>query len=145
MTAVTANPITRPAERSDESRPLRRLRLVLATNAANSFVGGIIGLAAAPWLSEELGIDHVTLTRIVSIGLIVFAIDVAVLARSRAERTIQWAASVSLADFAWVAATIVLVGTGTLTTAGVIVALAIGIAVLDFGILQLWFRSRART
>ena len=145
MTTVTAETITGRDSSSVESQPIRQLRAVLAVNAATSFAGGVVGLLGASWLSEQLGFDHVALTRIVSIGLIVFALEVAFLARSRATQTVQWAAWASIADLAWVAATIVLIATGTLTTAGTIVAIAVGVGVLDFAILQLWFRRRALT
>ena len=118
--------------------------MVLMTNAATSFAGGALGLAAAPWLSEQLGFDHVALTRIISIGLMLFALNVAWLARSRAERTVRWSAAVSIGDFTWVAATVALIAAGSLTTAGVVVAMVLALGVLDFGLLQLWFRSRAR-
>lgn len=143
MTTVTAESITRRDSRSPERQPLRRLRLVLAVNAATSFAGGVAGLFGASWLSEKLGFDDVALTGVVGIGLIVFALGVAVLARARAERMLQWAAAVSIADLAWVTATTVLIATGALTTAGVIVMVGVGVGVLDFGILQLWFRNRA--
>lgn len=144
MTTVTTEAIAQQSVSTTESTPLRRLRIVLITNAGTSFAGGAVGLAAAPWLSEELGFDHVALTRILSIGLMVFALDVAMLARTRAERTVQWSAAVSVGDFTWVVATIILIASGTLTTAGVVVAVALGLGVLDFGVLQLWFRGRAR-
>lgn len=145
MTTVTADAVTHRSGPAPESTPLRRLRMVLMTNAATSFAGGALGLAAAPWLSEQLGFDHVALTRIISIGLMLFALDVAWLARSRAERTVRWSAAVSIGDFTWVAATIALIAVGSLTTAGVVVAMVLALGVLDFGLLQLWFRGRART
>ena len=144
MTTVTADAIAHQSVSTTESSPLHRLRMVLMINAATSFAGGAVGLATAPWLSEELGFNHVALTRILSIGLMVFALDVAMLARARAGRTVRWSAAVSVGDFTWVVATIGLIATGTLTTAGVVVAIALGLGVLDFGLLQLWFRGRAR-
>ena len=142
MTTTTADTVVEQ-RRSTESIALSRLRTVLAANAATSFAGGAVGLVAAPWLSRELGFDHVALTRIISIGLMLFAAAVAILARSRAEHTIRWSASVSAADLAWVAATIVLVASGTLTTAGAAVAVVLGLGVLDFAVVQLWLRGRA--
>ena len=144
MTTVTADAIAHQSVPTTESSPLRRLRMVLMTNAATSFAGGAVGLATAPWLSEELGFDHVALTRLISIGLMMFALDVALLARARAERTVEWSAAVSVGDFTWVVATIILIASGMLTTAGVVVAVALGLGVLDFGLLQLWFRGRAK-
>jgi len=142
MTTITAESSAIRAGSADATA-LRRLRMVLTVNAITSFAGGAVGLAAAPWVSQELGFDHVALTRIVSIGLMLFAVDVALLARTRAEHTIRWSAAVSAADLVWVAATIVLVAGGTLTTAGVVVATVLGLGVLDFAVLQLWLRGRA--
>ncbi len=146
-TTTTDATATRTTVASDhaESTPLRRLRAVLLTNAATSFVGGAVGLVAASSLSDELGFDHVALTRIISIGLMVFALDVALLARGPAARAVPWSAYVSVADLTWVAGTVVLIASGTLTTAGVVVAAVLGVGVLDFGVLQLWLRGRART
>lgn len=144
MTTVTTGVTPAHSTQTEESTPLRRLRMVLGANAATSFAGGAIGLVAARRLSDELGFDHVVLTRIISIGLMLFALDVAMIARGRSDRTVRWSGVVSTADFAWVAATVVLIATGTLTTAGVVVAIAVGVGVLDFGVLQLWLRTRAK-
>ena len=144
MTTATAETTSNRSDTAAESTGLRRLRLVLTTNAATSFGAGTIGLAAASWLSDELGFGHVALTRGIGIALMLFAVDVAVLARSGPDRVLRWAPAVSMADFAWVAATIGVIGSGTLTSAGVVVAVAMGVGVLDFGLLQLWLRKRAR-
>lgn len=134
-TANTASPV-------DAERPARRLRAVLAANAATSFGFGLTGLAAAPHWSEALGIDSVGWIRLVSAGLVLIAVDVALVAR-RAQASLPTAAlAISLADLVWVAATVVALATIRFTTIGWILAVVIGVGVLDFALAQLWFRRR---
>ena len=120
-----------------------RLRLVLRLNATTSFVGGAIAAIAAAWVSETLGIGHVAITRLVGIGLMVFAADVAWISARDRDRLLSETRLVSAADAAWVVATIVVLATGILTTTGVIVAAVLGLGVADFGLTQLWLRKRA--
>lgn len=123
--------------------PIARLRSVLRVNAAFSLLAGVVGVAAAPWLSDQLGIDHVLLTRLVSAGLVVFAIEVFFLARSSEDRLLSGAALVSASDFVWVVGTVVIVAAGVLSTTGAVVAAITGLAVADFCGAQLWFRHQA--
>jgi hypothetical protein len=125
--------------------PSHRLRLVLRANATFSLVGGIIALAAGSWVSETFGIDHVVITRLLGAGLIVFAGDVWFVSRRSEPKLLTETALVSTADFMWVAATVVVLLTGILSTAGIVVASLIGVAVADLGATQLWLRSRALT
>ncbi len=126
----------------DPERPARRLRAVLATNAATSFLFGSAGLVAAPLWSDTLGIDSVGWIRLVSAGLVLFAVDVALVA-SRARASLPTAAlAVSVADLAWVAATGVALATISFTATGWILAVVIAAGVFDFALLQLWFRGR---
>lgn len=120
-----------------------RLRLVLRANAATSIAGGAIALIAGSWVSRELGIDHVTLTRLLGAGLIGFALLVLGIAGSNERRLLSESLLVSMGDAAWVVGTIVVVTTGALTTTGNIVAALVALAVADFGVAQLWFRARA--
>lgn len=123
-------------------RPAANLRAVLGLNAMTSLIAGVIGTVAASWVAEEFGIGSVAWTRIVSIGLIVFAVDVALVA-TRATRSLRPAAlAVSMADITWVVGTVVVLATVDLTTTGWIAAVVMGVGVLDFALLQLWFRSR---
>ena len=121
---------------------ITKLRTVLKFNAAFSAVGGLVAVLAGPWVSEVSGIDHVALTRLTGIGLIIFAIDVALVSRADQLRLLRDSLVVSLADFIWVVATVVVLATVELSTAGVVAALLLGLAVGDFGIAQLRFRSR---
>lgn len=120
-----------------------RLRLVLRANATTSIAGGAIALIAGSWVSRELGIDHVALTRLLGAGLIGFALLVLGIARADERRLLSESLLVSIGDAAWVVGTIVVVAAGVLTTTGNIVAALVALAVADFGVTQLWFRSRA--
>ena len=122
--------------------PARHLRTVLAVNAATSLTAGVAAVSAAPWLVDELGLGSEAWTRLVGLGLVLFAIDVAVAAAKATHRLRSAALAVSLADLSWVAATVVVLATVDLTSAGRVVAVVMGLGVLDFALLQLWFRHR---
>lgn len=123
---------------------INRLRLVLRANATTSIAGGAVALIAGSWVSRELGIDHVALTRLLGAGLIGFALLVLGIAGSNERRLLSESLLVSMGDAAWVVGTIVVVASGVLTSTGNIVAATVALAVADFGVTQLWFRSRAR-
>lgn len=144
MTTLSFDPTAHDARASvaDAERPGRNLRRVLAANAATSGVGGIAGLVAASWWSDTLGIPSVGWIRLISAGLVVFAVEVALVA-ARATKSLPSAAlAISVADVAWVVGTVVVLATVDLTTTGWIVAVAMGVGVADFALLQLWFRRR---
>ena len=143
MTDTLHSPATSTTNRSsDVELPARRLRAVLALNAATSFACGLLGLIAAPHWSDTLGIDSTAWIRVVSAGLVIFAIDVGIVAW-RATTSLPTATlAISMADLAWVAATGAALATVTFTTTGWILAVVIGIGVLDFALAQLWCRSR---
>jgi len=121
---------------------ISKLRTVLKLNAAFSALGGLAAVVAGPWVSQHSGIDHVTLTRLAGLGLIIFAVDVAAVSRSDERRLVRDSLFVSVADFTWVAATIALLAAVELTSGGVVAAVLLALAVADFGGAQLWFRSR---
>ncbi len=125
---------------------ISKLRNVLKANAAFSVIGGLVAVTDAPWVSEQTGIDHVAVTRVVGVGLLVFAPLVAMIvltgSRTDTSRLIRDSLLVSINDFLWVAATIVVLATVELTTAGIVVALLLALMVTDFGVAQLWYRSK---
>jgi hypothetical protein len=134
MTTITTSLATTPTTAS------QRLRTVLSVNAVTSFAGGVLGLVATDRLVEELGLHSAGWTRLVSAGLVLFAIDVVLGMRSR--HLAATALVTSVVDLAWIAATVVVLATVDLTGLGQVVAVVMGLAVLDFAALQLWFRSR---
>ena len=114
---------------------------MLTVNAATSLASGIAGLAATHRLVEWLGLQSAGWTRLVSAGLVLFALDVALGARSPRHLGTT-ALLTSIADLAWVAATVVVLAVVDLTGAGTVLAIVMGVAVLDFAVLQLWLRRR---
>lgn len=123
--------------------PTPKLRLVLQANAAFSAVGGLLAVAAASFVSDKGGIGHVALTRLVGLGLLVFAVDVLMTSRTRGNELLQGALLISLADITWVITSLIVIATVDLTTAGTVVGLLQAAAVLDFGVTQYWLRSKA--
>ena len=127
---------------TDAEGPGRNLRRVLAVNATTSGVAGIAGLVAASWWSDTLGIPSVGWIQLIGAGLVVFAIEVALVAARATKALASAALAISMADLAWVIGTGVVLATVDLTTTGWILAVVMGIGVADFALLQLWFRSR---
>jgi len=120
-----------------------RLRLVLRANATTSAAGGAIALVAASWVSRELGIDHVVLTRVLGAGLVLFALQVLMISRASEPRLLTESLFVSAGDAAWVIGSIVVILTGVLSSTGNLVIGLVALGVADFGATQLWFRSKA--
>lgn len=141
MTTTTV-PTTAVPTNTGSATPERRLRLVLAANATMSIVFGLIGAIGAGGVADLLGVDQVWLVRLVSVGLILFGIDVALTARAATHRLPTGALLVSIADWSWVAATVVVVALGLLSTASVVIMGIVGLAVADFALLQLVLRRR---
>ncbi len=83
---------TVPGPVVDELTPVRssaqRLRNTLRLNALTSTVGGLVCLLAGGWSSTVLGTGHAGLVRLVGLGLIVFAFDVAAVAGARVSRLV---------------------------------------------------------
>ena len=127
---------------TNTSTSTARLRLVLRANAASSIIGGAVALIAASWVSRELGIDHVVLTRLLGAGLLGFAALGLAVARADEPQLVRDSLLVSLADAGWVLGTIVVLFTGVLTSTGNVVAAVVALAVADFGVTQMWFRSK---
>ncbi len=119
-----------------------RSRLVLRANAAFSTVGGLIAVVAAGWLSDVSGIDHVLVTRLGGVGLLLFAADVYRQSRLPEAKLPFALLQTSIADASWVIATVVVLALVDFTTWGVAGAIVIAIAVADFGATQLWLRSK---
>lgn len=137
----TASPSTTAGKAGTRSAD-RPLRLVLRANAASSLAFGLVGAIGARYWSDVLGFDHTALTVAVSLGLLVFGADVLWVSGRPASTMGRAALAISVADLTWVAATVAAVAGGILTTAGVVVAVVAGLAVLDFAFLQLWLRRR---
>lgn len=123
-------------------RPARNLRRVLRFNAATSGAAGAAGLLSATSVSATLGLAGVGWIRLVSAGLVVFAVAVVLVAGRPPGSLRQFALAVSVADLAWVAGTAVVLATVDLATTGQVLAVVMAVGVADFALLQLWFRNR---
>ena len=131
-----------PAAARSTDGARRTLRRVLGVNATTSLTTGIVGLVAAPWWADTLGVGSVGWLRLVSVGLVVFAIVVAVsVARTGADLSTA-ALLVSCADLAWVAATVVALATIDFLTTGVVLAVGVGVIVGSFAVVQLACRRQ---
>lgn len=114
---------------------MSNLRTVLRINAATSLPTGLLALVAAPWVGDGIGVESTLLIRLVGAGLVVFAVDVLLVAAS--DRVTTLAKLVSAADLAWVAGTLVLVAAGAFSTLGAALMLAVAAVVGTLGITQL--------
>jgi hypothetical protein len=111
------------------------LRLALRGNAAFSATSGLISLLAAKPLAIWLGVPGTGLLMGLGAQLLVFATFLVWLsARTQIHPGI--ALGVIAADVVWVAGTIAVVASGTLTTPGVWVVLGIADVVAVFAIVQ---------
>lgn len=135
---TTLDPTARP-------RPLAadRLRGVLTVNAATSTLGGAAALVAGGSVADLLGTGHVDRVRVAGAGLLLFGLVVLALARRPAATRARLAPAVSVADLAWVVATVVAVAVGWFSTRGDVVMGVVGLAVLDVALAQIWFARRS--
>ncbi len=124
-----------------------KLRLVLRANAIFSTVAGIVAVVSAGWLSRSSGIDHVALTRLGGVALIifgiaVFSVTVFGVTRRPDNKLAADTLEIIIADFAWVAATIVVLNMVEFTRGGAIGAIVIAVVVGGFGATQAWLRAK---
>lgn len=137
MTTTNLTPLT-TADRSP-------LRGVLGLNAATSAAAGLVATIAPAAVTDLFDLRHDRadlIVRVVGIGLIVFAVEVAVTAARNRKTTIARDATlISIADLAWVVSTVVVLATVDLSTAGRLIAGVMGAGVAGFAALQLRLKS----
>ena len=131
---------TRPASRPTAADVLRA---VLTVNAITSIGGGAAALVAGGAIAELIGAAGVGWVRLVGAGLLLFGLDVLLLARSPARTRARWAPLVSAVDAAWVAGTIGAIAAGWFSTRGNWMMGAVGVVVLDLAIAQVWSARRS--
>lgn len=121
-----------------------RLRQVLTLNAATSGASGLLAAFAPATVANLLGLEGSNsdlIIRVIGLGLIGFALEVAITARRASDRALpRWAGMISGADVAWVVATLVVVATIDLSAVGISLALAVGAGVGCLAYLQLRLR-----
>ncbi len=129
MTTIT-HLVTRP--RSWDAAVLLRL------DAALCAATGALAVAAAPVVADVLGPDvTTTAVRVVGVALLVWAVDVALLARTSGRLLRRATVAVAGVNVAWELATVVLVAAGAFSLGGAVLALAVGAVVGGLGLLQL--------
>jgi len=131
-----------PAPATAAGRAETRLRHVLEANAAFSAISGLTGTLAADWTADRLGLTQTGWVRLVSIGLILFAGAVLQASRVPTDHLGTEALLVSIADLSWVTGTTFVMATGVLSGTGTAIAVVTGVVIFDFGLTQLWLRSR---
>jgi hypothetical protein len=111
---------------------------LLRLDAALCAATGALAVAAAPAVAEVLGPDVTsTAVRVVGVALLVWAVDVALLARASGRRLRRGTVAVAGVNLAWEVATIGLVLAGAFSPVGTGLALAVGAVVGGLGLLQL--------
>ena len=126
---------------NNDKQLLRALRL----NAAFSSVSAMTLLLAAPWIVVQLGLSTRLPVYVVGGGLILFALQLWNIVRTRRIRTWEIRGIIG-GDVAWVVASVVLVALfySRLTLPGLLLVDLIALAVLYFAIQQLRGLRRLR-
>ena len=134
MTTTTLSPTAAPTAE-------RRLRLLLGIDAAVTGISGLIALAAPEGVADVLGVDATGWVRLVGVVLVLLAVDLALVARSSVPTLRRWTPAFAVADFTWVAATVVLIALGAFSGGGTVLAAVAGLAALEVGLLKLRFST----
>lgn len=125
-------------------RSAQRLRNILRVNAATSLAAGLVMAIAPATVDRVLGTGHAGWVRAVGVGLVVFALDVAVEAGARASRLSRWTPVVIGADMAWVAASVATIAAGWYQPQGIALVAATAAMVATFAVLQWRHFARLR-
>lgn len=133
---------TTTASLAQPTTDVGRLKAVLLANATTSLTAGLVAAIATNWVVDRLGLTTgaASWTRLVGVGLVLFALAVGYVALDlQGESQRRAARLVSAADLSWVVATVIVLATVDLSTFGVVAAIVMGLGVLDFALLQLRF------
>jgi hypothetical protein len=123
--------------------PITQLRLVLTANATTSGLAGLTTLVAGERIDEWLGTGRPVWVRVVGAGLVVFGLAVITLSRSSERHLRRWVPVVSLADLAWVAASVATIVAGWYSTSGAVVIGVVAAIVGTFAVTQIRLLGRA--
>ena len=112
-----------------------RLRTLLHIDAVACAAAGLVAAVAADPVADLLGTERVGIVRGVGVFLVVYAIDLLLLARVRRDTLLRTGtAATAVGDALWVAATLGLVVAGAFDPAGVAAVLALGAVVAGLGV-----------
>ena len=125
----------------DAHTPVRRtaqpLRNMLRLNAATSLLGGLVAAALGGPLNAILDTSSTNWIRTIGFGLVIFAVDVVIVAGTSIQKLKRYTPLVSAADAVWVAASIATITLGWFSTTGAIVIGVVAAMVATFGIRQI--------
>jgi hypothetical protein len=148
MTAPTDTSSLHDSPTVDQHTParaaLQRVRNTLRLNAFTSLLGGLAAAVPAGLTDRALGTHHSGWVRVVGLGLVLFAIDVATIAGARASRLLRWTPVIIAADIARVFASIATIVAGWYSTSGAIVVGALAVIVGSFAARQFVTHRRAK-
>ena len=119
------------------ANPVSLLGGALRANASFSVLSGLALVCAAPALASWTGLGPVWLLRAIGAGLLLFAVDLFLLARRAAAHPGRVRLVIAM-DLAWVAgsAVLLLVGAESLTRAGFWLVFGVAEVVAAFALLQ---------
>ena len=111
-----------------------RLRTLLTIDGAMCLASGAVAVVGAGPIADLLGVESSGAVRAVGLFLLVYGLDLLLLARWRGTLAERGAAATAVGDALWVASTIVLVASGAFSGGGVLVMLAMAVPVAALGI-----------
>jgi hypothetical protein len=117
--------------------PITQLRIVLTANATTSGLTGLFALVAGERIDEWLDSGYPGWVRVVGAGLVVFALAVIAVSRSREQQLRRWVPAVSAADLIWVAASVATIIAGWYSTSGAVILGVIAVIVGTFALTQM--------
>lgn len=141
MHLTADHPTSNPAPAAPGSQPAAdsttAVRRWLRANATFSTLSGVAVAAAAPWLADQLGTDATALVRLVGVALVVYGVDLAVLATRSAPLVRRLTPAVVVADVVWVAVSAAALAAGAVaTTVGTLLVADVAAIVAVFAIGQ---------
>lgn len=114
----------------------RHLRFVLRLNAVNSVVCGLLLVCFPEPFADLLGSGHPGWVRLVGVGLLAFAAVLTWIAAGDRDRLRVQTPAVIAGDLGWVVVSVVALGLGWFSGAGVALVIAMALVVDTFALLQ---------
>jgi hypothetical protein len=139
----SSRPTSQEAAMTALAHPVHRSRTtglatLLRVDAVLCAATGLLAAAAPAAVADVLGPDVPPAgVRWVGLALLVWAVDVALLARARGRLLRRGGVVVAVGNLAWEVATVVLVVRGAFSLPGAVTALVVGAVVGGLGLLQL--------
>lgn len=134
MTFIQNPPTTTPSSRPEDDTT--RLRTILRINAASSFVSGAVMVAAPDTVDDLLDTGDPGWIRLVGIGLILFALNVAFTSTLDRRKLVAATPAIIAGDIGWVVGSIVTALLGWYSGGGIAAVLTIAAMVGTSALMQ---------